>query len=106
MDSTYFLRQLDIADPSKYKDKPCGGVQIVLTDRNAFDPLETGLSIARELKLLFGDDFDIDRVNSLLFHKASVEKVKASTGPERYTPIWKESVGRFSKARQKYLLYE
>jgi hypothetical protein len=22
MDSTYFLRQLDIADPTKFKDKP------------------------------------------------------------------------------------
>jgi uncharacterized protein YbbC (DUF1343 family) len=101
-----FLPYRFTPDASKHKGKACGGVQIVLTDRNAFDPLETGLSIARELKLLFGTAFDIDRVNNLLFHKASVERAKASTGPERYTPIWKDSLARFLEARRTYLLYE
>ncbi len=93
-------------DSSKYKDKACGGVQVVLTDRNAFDPLETGLTIARELRLLFGDDFDIEKVNNLLFHKSTVDAVKASTGPTSYTPLWKDSVSRFLETRKKYLLYE
>lgn len=91
---------------SKYKDKECGGVQVILTDRNAFDPLETGLSIARELKLLFGGDFDIDKVNNLIFHQGTMDAVKASTGPTSYTQLWKDFVTEFLETRKKYLMYE
>ncbi len=91
---------------SKFKDQECGGVQVILTDRNAFDPLETGLSIVRELKALFGDAFDIDKVNNLLFHKATLEKVKNSAGPVTYTSLWTDFLTRFLETRKKYLMYE
>ena len=93
-------------DASKFKGEPCGGVQVILTNRDAFDPMEVGLSIVRELKNLFGDKFDIDRVNNLLVNKALLEKVKAATEPMPYTPLWKADLDGFLKVREKYLIYK
>jgi uncharacterized protein YbbC (DUF1343 family) len=91
---------------SAFKDKECGGVQILLTDRDAFDPLETGLSIARELKNLFGNKFDLDKVNNLLFNKDVLAKVKATTAPTTYRPLWQKDLDDFLARRAKYLLYK
>lgn len=91
---------------SKFKDKECGGVHIVLTDRNAFDPLESGLAVARELTSLFGDSFDVGNVDRLLFNKAIVEKLKESAGPTAYTPLWKADLEQFRTQRKEFLLYE
>ena len=91
---------------SVFKDKECGGVQILLTDRDAFDPLETGLSIARELKNLFADKFDFDKVNNLLFNKDVLAKVKATTAPTTYRPLWQKDLDDFLARRAKYLLYK
>lgn len=35
---------------SVHKDAECGGVNIVVTDRNAFEPVITGLEMAAQLK--------------------------------------------------------
>ena len=93
-------------DASKFAGQECGGVQVLLTDRDAFDPLETGLSIVRELKDLFGEDFDVDAVDRLLFERAILEQVKNSTGPTEYAPLWAEDLRKFEQRRAKHLLYE
>jgi len=100
-----FLPYRFVPKASKFKGQQCGGVQIVLTDRNTFDPLETGLSIVRELKDLFGDSFDVDHVDRLLFNKDVLERVKTSTGPTSYTSLWKRQLDDFIKRRASYLLY-
>jgi uncharacterized protein YbbC (DUF1343 family) len=93
-------------EASKFKGQECGGVQIILTDRDAFDPLEAGLSIVRELKDLFGDSFDVDHVDRLLFNRAVLDAVKSSTGQTRYAPMWQDEFQDFMARRAKYLLYE
>jgi uncharacterized protein YbbC (DUF1343 family) len=95
-----------IPDASKYKGQQCEGVQILLTDRDAFDPIESGLSITRELKDLFPSSFDVDNVDRLLFNKKVLEEVKASTGPTTYTPLWQSDLDEFMTRRAKYLLYD
>jgi uncharacterized protein YbbC (DUF1343 family) len=92
-------------DASKFKGERCGGVQIILTDRDAFDPMETGLAIVYELKDLFGQSFDVERVNRLLFNKKVLERVTAASGPTGFTPLWSAELGDFKARRQKFLLY-
>jgi uncharacterized protein YbbC (DUF1343 family) len=91
---------------SVFKGEGCGGLQMILTDRGAFNPIETGLSIARELKSLFGEKFTIDRVNNLLMNQRVLEHVQNIGGNEDYTPLWKEDLARFVSARSKYLIYK
>ncbi len=101
-----FLPYKFTPDASKFANKECGGVQIVLTDREEFEPIETGLSIVRELKNLFGDSFDIEQVDRLLFNAEVLKQVKASTAPTVYSHLWAEDLEKFRARRAKYLLYE
>ena len=91
---------------SKHAKTECGGVQIVLIDRNAFDPMETGLAIVRELNNLFGDDFEVDKVNNLLFSKQVLEAVKKSPRRKRFEALWEDDLTEFTKRRESFLLYE
>ncbi len=93
-------------DASKFKGKSCGGVQVILTDRNSFDPLESGLSIVREIKNLYGDTFEVDKVNNLLFNRKIMALVKESTKPQQYTKLWQDELSRFMQVRSKYLMYD
>jgi len=65
-----------------------------------------GLSMARELKNLFGERFDFDHVDRLLFNRAVLEKVRATTGPTSYKPLWQKDLEDFMARRAKYLLYD
>jgi len=91
---------------SVHKDKLCHGVQVLLTDREAFEPLEAGLSIVRELHGLFPDAFDVDHVNNLLINKKIFEQVQASTQPGPFAPLWQQDLQAFQATRAKYLLYK
>ncbi len=93
-------------DASKFAGKECGGVQIVLMDRNSFDPAQAGLAIVWELKDLFGTLFDVDRVDNLLFNRDVLEKVKASSGPTNDEPLWVAELKRFLEIRRRYLMYQ
>lgn len=100
-----FLPYQFTPESSKWSGEECGGVQIVLTDRNAFDPTEVGLSIVRELHSLYGDAFEIARTDRLLCNKGVLDKVKASTEPATYSPLWKSEMDEFMTRRAQFLLY-
>src|SRR5262249_37501983 len=51
---------------SVHKDVECGGVNIVVTDRDLFEPVITGLEMAAQLRKLFPKDFLIEKFNRLL----------------------------------------
>ena len=40
---------------STHAGQACGGVNVIIIDRSQFDPLQTGLEIARRLHSLYGD---------------------------------------------------
>jgi uncharacterized protein YbbC (DUF1343 family) len=90
---------------SVFKSELCGGVQLILTDRNAFDPIQTGLSLAHELKSLFGEKFTTDRVANLLMNRKALEHLKETTEPEEYAPLWHDDLAQFKSIRAKYLIY-
>lgn len=93
-------------DASKFKGEECSGVNVILTDRDAFDPLLTGFSIATLIKYQHPKDFDADRVNRLLFGKEVLDAVLAYPEPYDYTRIWKSELEAFKERRAKFLLYK
>ena len=59
---------------SNYKGQLCGGVNIILTDRNFADVVEMGLELASALiKKLYPNDYKTDRLIQLLRNQAAVE---------------------------------
>ncbi len=92
---------------SKFQGKLCGGCQIHVTDRNAFQPIATTLNILAVVKQLYGD--------KLTFHQRYFDRVLGNDtvlqGLERGEPVdkiiaaYQPGLDKFAKERQQYLLY-
>jgi uncharacterized protein YbbC (DUF1343 family) len=90
---------------SVHKDKPCGGVHIIVDDWSRFQPLRTGLAIACELRRLYPDAWQVDRYDVLLAHRATWESVKRGTAWQQIEKDWQPELTPFLKRRAKYLIY-
>jgi len=100
----------------KWAGKTCGGVQLHVTERDAFKPYLTGIAVARAAKLLRPNDFafrtepyefvsdrlafDIltgtDNIRSLIERGVPLATIEES---------WLEELEEFKKVRESYLLY-
>ncbi len=90
---------------SNYKGQSCGGVNIILTDRNFNDPVEMGLEIASALKKLYPNDYKTDKLIGLLRNQAAIDALNAGTDPRRIAQDAQEQIEQFIQIRKKYLLY-
>jgi uncharacterized protein YbbC (DUF1343 family)/CubicO group peptidase (beta-lactamase class C family) len=90
---------------SNYKGQLCGGVNIILTDRNFNDVVEMGLEIASALKKLYPNDYKTDRLIQLLRNQAAVDAINSGVDPRRIAQDAQEEIEKFVQVRKKYLLY-
>ncbi len=92
-------------DSSAYAHQKCGGVQIVVTDRNMLDAPELGIEVAAALQSLYAGDYKVAGVDTLMVNKASLDAIAAGQDPRRVAEQWREGLERFEAVRAKYLLY-
>jgi uncharacterized protein YbbC (DUF1343 family) len=90
----------------EFKGKPCQGVYIIVTDREALQPVVSGLAIAWHLRELFGDTFEIDKVVRLLQNRKALEAMKNTRDPMKLASTWLSDQEEFKAKREKYLIYE
>ncbi|MFE9930415.1 exo-beta-N-acetylmuramidase NamZ domain-containing protein [Streptomyces sp. NPDC005533] len=93
---------------SKHVGKVCGGVRLIVHDREAFDPVRAGIGLlvtARRAWSGFGwrTDHWIDRLTGSDRVRTMVD---AGAGVEEVVGDWAAGLARFSAARGEYLLYE
>ena len=88
-----------------YAQKKCGGVNIVVTERNALDSPELGVEIASALHTLYPAQFEMTKLDRLIVNKATVEEIGAGEDPRRIGMEWEDGIERFKAVRAKYLLY-
>lgn len=91
---------------SVHQGVECGGINIVVSDRGAFEPISTGLEIATQLLALFPKDFAVDRFNRLLVNQQVFEAFKKGSEGRALRQIWQDDLTRFRAVRSKYLIYE
>jgi uncharacterized protein YbbC (DUF1343 family) len=92
-------------DSGLYKDDPCQGVAIHVTDRTALRPMSLGIEIAAELSSLYPDHFDSGKLIELLGSKDTVERLKRDELPASILRSWGSQLATFRRMRAKYLLY-
>jgi uncharacterized protein YbbC (DUF1343 family) len=92
-------------DNSVYAGEKCGGVQIVVTDRNVLDGPELGIEFAAALKSLYPGNYKVEAVDTLMVNKASLDAIAASQDPRRVAEQWIDGLERFQTVRAKYLIY-
>jgi len=91
---------------STFNGQSCQGVNIILTDRNGFDAPELGMELAAALHKLYAANFKIERMNDLLMNDSAFEALVAGQDPRRIAQEWQEGLEKFSKVREKYLIYK
>jgi uncharacterized protein YbbC (DUF1343 family)/CubicO group peptidase (beta-lactamase class C family) len=90
---------------SEYAGQKCGGVNLVVTDRNALDAPELGLEIAAALSKLYPHDYKTEGLDRLMVSKVSMDALALGEDPRRIAEGWREGIDSFEKMRKPYLLY-
>jgi len=90
---------------SIYANQTCGGVNILVTDRNALDAPELGLEIASALQKLYPSQYKIAGLDTLMVSKSSQDAIAQGEDPRRIVEQWQDQIDRFNTIRAKYLIY-
>jgi uncharacterized protein YbbC (DUF1343 family)/CubicO group peptidase (beta-lactamase class C family) len=92
-------------DASIYAGQECGGVNILVTDRDALDAPELGLEVASALHSLYPRQYKLDAMDGLVRNKATIDALAADGDPRRIAEDWQDAIEIFEILRLKYLLY-
>lgn len=90
---------------SLYAGQVCGGVSILLIDRDALDAPEMGLEIAAALRALYPEKYDAARVDTLMVNRESLDALLRGDDPRHTAEAWQDAIVKFEAVRAKYLLY-
>ena len=90
---------------SNYSGMECEGVNILLTDRNAFDAPELGIELASALHKLYPEQFHMEKMNEILINQSVYDAIKGGEDPRRIALDWQSALAKFQQIRQEYLIY-
>jgi uncharacterized protein YbbC (DUF1343 family) len=98
---------------SKHSGTLSHGIQIHVTNRNAFKPFETGLHIVKTIHDMYPNDFQFRAPNSsgisffdnLVGNGTIRADIEAGKSVEEMKATWQKNLDQFNKTREKYLLY-
>ena len=105
IDGVRFVPARFTPEASVYAHQSCGGVNVVVTDRDALDAPEMGLEIAAALWRLYPGSYTLDGLDTLMRNKSSLAAVAAGEDPRRVAEDWQDAMEQFATIRAKYLLY-
>ena len=91
---------------SNYVGQLCGGVNILLLDRNALDAPELGIELASALQHLYPDHYQIARMIEILASQAVFNAILSGQDPRRIAQDWNDQLQNFIQLRDKYLIYK
>jgi len=105
IDGVRFVPVYFTPDASIYAGQKCGGVNIVVTDREELDAPELGLEMAAALQHLYPGSYKAAKVDWLMRNKATLDALLAGEDPRRIAEDWQDAIAKFQQMRAKYLLY-
>ncbi len=88
-----------------YEDERCGGCYVCLLDREALEPVRTGMLVARTVHMLWPEEFGIEAVGGLLGDRAAVGALAELGEVDEIVAGWQGELGRYLERRREYLLY-
>ena len=101
-----FIPRKRTPSSSVFAGEVCNGVDLVVTDRNAFSASRTAITLATTLFALHGDDWDPERLPPLWGRPEVIDQLRAGMTPERIAEAWQKDLDAFLAARSRYLLYD
>ena len=100
-----FAPETFVPEADRYAHERCGGVHVAVVDRSAFEPVRTGLAIARELRRLHPQKWEFAKVDRLLVHPETLRAIDAGLPLSSIEETYRAELDAFAVKRMKYLLY-
>ena len=91
---------------SNYTGQLCGGVNMLLLDRNVLDAPELGIELASALQHLYPNQYRIARMIEILVNQTVFNAIVAGEDPRRIAQDWNDQLEKFLQTREKYLIYK
>lgn len=88
-----------------YKGQLCGGAALVITDRASLNSMLMGFEIAAALQKLYPQNFQLDKIITLMGNSAALARLKNGDAPTRILGDEDPALQAFLAIRAKYLLY-
>lgn len=95
---------------SKHAGALCGGIQVHVTDRDAFRPVRTGVAMLAAMQAMYPDDFAFLDGEPPFFDRLAGngwlrQAVIAGESADAIVARWQSDLQQFETLRQRYLLY-
>lgn len=90
---------------SKHANVACQGIELIITDRERFESVATGLAIARALRKLYPQAWETKNLNTLLRSQTIRDAILDGSIEPRFDERLREGIFEFQQRRQKYLIY-
>ncbi len=90
---------------SVHQGSECGGVNLIITDRESFEPVLVGLEIAAQLRRLYPAAFQADRFLRLLVNQRVFDSFLQGADGRALKQLYQEELDAFRAIRRNYLLY-
>ena len=97
---------------SKYTDQECHGIQVHVTDRNRFRPIDVGLHLITTARRDYPDQFEFLKTRGRYFFDllAGTDTLRLRLmqheSPTEIVQSWEAGVKKFTERRRPYLLYD
>ena len=88
-----------------YAGVPCGGIRVVVTDREAIRPVTIGLAIAKTLRSRHRDQFRPEAIQNLLVNRATMWAFLRNESLDRLVAWTEMERSSFLNRRASYLIY-
>jgi uncharacterized protein YbbC (DUF1343 family)/CubicO group peptidase (beta-lactamase class C family) len=100
-----FAPEVFFPQGDRYAGQTCGGVHITVSDRALFEPVTTGLAIARELRRLYPRAWEFGKLDRLLVHPDALHAIDSGRSLAAVVETYRTELVAFMAKREKYLLY-
>lgn len=91
---------------SKFEGKLCSGVNILVVDRKALEPVRVGFEIAAQLRRLYPQDWEAKGYLRLLENQKTFQALMDGKSAEEIESIARDGVSDFLRRRAMHLIYE
>jgi uncharacterized protein YbbC (DUF1343 family) len=100
-----FAREAFTPSVDRYAGQRCHGVHVAVRDRERFEPVRTGLAIARAIRRLYPRDWDFAKLDRLVGDPRIMSAIDAGLPLTAITDTYRTELAAFANRREKYLLY-
>lgn len=91
---------------SVFRGQECGGVEIIVTDRENLNAAELGVTLAVTLQRLYPADLKLEKMAKLLGHPATLEAIQVGQTLSSLRTLWVKDRETFRDRRERFLIYK